>query len=754
MASPADSLPENAVTEPGAKRMADEDIESLLRKFLESGIKYRDDHLTPAFELAQKLYEGDKNLGDLLKVRPNRSQFVSRDVMDTIMAVLPQVIEAFFGNDEAFFDFKPTRQETQDQAREATEYVNYLIRKHGDLELFINVFLDTFKSKVGPILYTWDKSKRVTFETYSMLTKDEYEALLAPEEEGTEVEPQEVTSRTLMEMRPVLDARGQMQPDPMNPQTPLMGEQPVEYFDCQLKISREYGQIKYTSVKPEERVIDASGECVKDMRYWFRVRQISRSDLISRGYDADVVNSLAVGDDFLTEELYEKRENALQRSDRNDDDNLDPSMQTVPVAEGFVRLDLDKDGIAELYSVCVAGRETKLLGDPVPVEEIQVAEVTVIPVEHVATGNSLADRVQDIQVAKTSLWRNMFDSLGQALFPQRGFDMNRVSLPDLMNEEAGALIRCNGAPNGLVQEFNRSFVGKECLSVLGAMDEMHERRIGTSRTASGLDADGLQSTTKVAADAVVAGHQMQVKMFVRIMSIGFKALAKGTLRLLCRHQREIAKVQIGDDWRQFDPRNWDPDMDVVVRSNLGAGLGEEKKGSLGTIFSIQEKGMTVGAPIVDWTKIYNTIEETCKLYGWKDASKFFIKPNPQNSKPPNPQENNPESMLAKAQMVTAETERKTSVEKNRTERIKVLLDDDRERDKLEADIIAKFAEIRSKAGGSQPWIDAAEIRALQAISRERNYGEVAARVLAMDSPIGDPQQPQQGQLLPPGAPQR
>ena len=51
-----------------------------------------------------------------------------------------------------------------------------------------------------------------------------------------------------------------------------------------------------------------------------------------------------------------------------------------------------------------------------------------------------------------------------------------------------------------------------------------------------------------------------------------KALFKGVLRLLCTHLRTPQQIRLTNGkWVQFDPRDWDPDMDVEVDVARGVG---------------------------------------------------------------------------------------------------------------------------------------------------------------------------------------
>lgn len=739
MASPSDRLYTQAEAQKPSelenKGLTDLELQSVIREHLVGAINYRDETLAPDRRRTQSYFEGEETLDGDLVPRKGRSKYVSRDVSETINQIMPDLVDIFLGDDEAVVEFVPHGPEDAMQARAATLYVNYLVRKHGGLQLFWPVFMDALKNKVGIVRYWWDESKCITEKEYEGLTPEQFAALTVPEDDDTEIEVVEEEREAVM-----VEAMDPMTGQPTRVQS--------ETIDCTLKITKkERGCIRLAAVPPEERLVDENARslAIGEFSFWGHARNVKAGELIALGFDEDDVYDLWEGDAFLTDEEAERREQAGDRT--ADDGEGDPSMRTVPYAEVFLYGDIKQEGAMSLWRICVGGVQATILREPERVEHLDVAEFLSQPIEHVATGKAYAENVVPLAGLRTSLWRGMLDSLAQSIFPQRGFHEGMVNVNDLMNDEPGALVRCRTAPSQVVQEFVHPFTGADVLGVLQYTDQVKENRTGVSRTSAGLDPNVLQSTAKEAASHTVSASQKQIKMLARIIAEwGMKPLMKGILRLVVKHQKYADTVRLlNGEWAQFDPRGWNPDMDCIVRVGKGTGSTQDQIEILQGFLAVQEKLFGAQSPLVDESKVYNTLEAMVRLTQFRDASRFFNPPQAQQPGAPQPGKQEgptPEMALAEAEKIKAMAERESAKEKNINDRVKLLLEDDRERDRIRADF-SKAVIVELLKQGNMAAIEQERMRMEQEINRERNYSELAARAQAFQSPPGGAQ-PQQG----------
>ena len=185
-------------------------------------------------------------------------------------------------------------------------------------------------------------------------------------------------------------------------------------------------------------------------------------------------------------------------------------------------------------------------------------------------------------------------------------------------------------------------------------------------------------------------------------------------------------VRLRNQFVPIDPRVWNSNMDVVVNVALGTGSTEEKMGFLGQIAAKQEmliqQGGVANNPLVDLSQYRNTLAQMLAMAGYKDASMFFKDPATQPPPPPPaPPPPSPEEILAQVQAQAIQADIQKKAAELELQREDMLRKDDRERDKLDAEVMLKAAEIQAKYGAQ---VNVAQIEGM--ISRDREAQRQAA----------------------------
>jgi hypothetical protein len=296
----------------------------------------------------------------------------------------------------------------------------------------------------------------------------------------------------------------------------------------------------------------------------------------------------------------------------------------------------------------------------------------------------------------------------------------QVNLDDVLNNENGAIIRMR-AP-GMVQPFTTPFVGGQAFPMMEYMDQVKEARTGMSKASMGLNADALQSTTKLAVQATVQAAQQHIELIARVFSeIGMKRLFKGLLRLITQHQDKPRVIRLRNQWVQVDPRGWDASMDVSVNVGLGTGGIDEKIQFLQAIAGKQEQLLqTLGTnnPIVTVGQYANTLAKLVEMAGYKDSTQFFNQLPMDFSPPPQQPQPDPTQALAQVQIQSIQADIQKKAAELALEREKMIRADDRERDRIAQDGILKRQEMELKYQVDLAATQA-EIDAKVAMDRER-----------------------------------
>ncbi len=255
--------------------------------------------------------------------------------------------------------------------------------------------------------------------------------------------------------------------------------------------------------------------------------------------------------------------------------------------------------------------------------------------------------------------------------------------------------------------------------MLGYLDDAKENRTGVSKASAGLNADALQSSTKSAVAATMSGAQGRIELICRHFAEGgMQQLFKLVNGLVIKHQDAQSVYRLNNEFITVDPRYWDADKDMVVNVSISKSSDEEKAGILAQLSSKQEQILqTMGPnnPLVSLQQYSNTLTKIIEMAGFKDAQAFINTQIPPMPPQPEQQKPDPAELLAQAEIQKAQVQALKAVIDSETDRMKIIMDDDRDRDKAEANIRLKAAELNAKYGAQ---INVAEINALMERDRE------------------------------------
>lgn len=183
---------------------------------------------------------------------------------------------------------------------------------------------------------------------------------------------------------------------------------------------------------------------------------------------------------------------------------------------------------------------------------------------------------------------------------------------------------------------------------------------------------------------------MQADAIIRsITRGGLRKAFRGLLKLVIAHADADRTVRIRGEWKRYDPRVWNVDMDCTINVGLGGGTKERDMAVLQIILGLQKEILgTIGAdnPYVKPDQLYNTLARITETAGFPSADPFFTEPDMQEvaaklAEAKN--QPNPEQMKLQAQM--------------QLEQAKMAANRDKEKSQMEADLVVKRAEIEARS---------------------------------------------------------
>jgi hypothetical protein len=488
-------------------------------------------------------------------------------------------------------------------------------------------------------------------------------------------------------------------------------------YDITIRRVKAKNQVCLEAIPPEEVLISRHARDIKSASYVAHRMIKSVSELVAMGYDQDEIEEYAsYAGTALDPESYDEQQarnpfDNMVYPDRNDSGGKD-----VLYIEHYLFYDFDGDGIDERIRVCTVGDGLHVLNVE-QWDDLPIVMFCPDPEPHTAIGSCPADYLKPIQAAKSQIMRDTLDSLGHSIFPRMAVVEGQVNIDDVLNTDIGQPIRVR-AP-GMVQPFSVPFVGKEAFPVLGYLDESKENRTGVSKASAGLNADALQSSTKAAVAATMSGAQGRIELICRHFAEGgMKDLFTLINNLVIKHQNAQDVFRLNGKFVPVDPRYWNTDKDLVVNVAISKSSDEEKFAILGQVAGKQEQILqTLGPsnPMVSLQQYANTLSRMIEMAGFKDPESFINTEVP--PLPPAPQETKPDAaeLLAQAEAQKAQVQAQKAIIDAETDRMKIIMDDDRSRDIEEAQIRLKAAELLAKYGTQ---VNIAEINAIMERDRE------------------------------------
>lgn len=531
----------------------------------------------------------------------DRSQIVMPELRDTVEWIMPTLMRMFVGSGKPV-QFDPEAPGDEDQAENETEVVNYVFMKQNPgFFILHDFFKDALLLRNGYINSYWLKKRKTCVETYSGLSEIEVSMLLQTDDEIEVLEQKEEVK--------LIDGP--------------MGQQQITTFDIKIRRTTQAGQVKVECVPPEEmRVSPQARHGFDESPFTEHESKKTRSDLKEMGFDAELVDSItratpdwldliALARDEVTDQLGEE-------------EPTDPASQLVSLRTVFIRVDFDGDGITELRRVMIGG--DKIL-DNDECEEVSYSYCSPIRMPHRHVGISYYDLLYDLQVIKTTLFRQALDNLYISNNQGYAVDWQNVNMGDLLTSRPGRIVRTTGAPmNAIMPLSTPSNMMSQVVPALEYCDLQREMRTGIGKDTMGVDADALQDVTKGGQLAAMSAAAAKVELVARLLAEGVKDVFQKIHNLLRRHQDEQMQIRLTNrQWLEANPAEWRERTELNINVGLGSGNREEARANV--VMLGQAQGQLAQYGLVGPKQAYATFKRAVHLLGFENPTEFAMDPD-------------------------------------------------------------------------------------------------------------------------------
>jgi hypothetical protein len=567
----------------------------------------------------------------------NRSKYVSTDVRDAVMMMLPSLIR-LFGASESPIELVPRGAAESDMATQATSYVNYTFwNDNPGFLLLYGAFKDALTVRTGYLKWWTDTRKEYRTKEFTNITAQQIQQILSEDptaklaEMGQPIMPP--TPPPQMQPPPGppgaipgMGPPGGTQPPGMPPGTAMAPMPPPPIYDhvvFRYEVSKP--MIKVCGVPPEEMRLDRYARTFRESRLVGHERVVPVDELTAMGYKRDdlleYIQSQSTPE--MTQEAQLRNPGRMMATRIGDG---------VMYGEWYVRVDEDGDGFAELRHVITMGENADIISNA-PANRIKFALFSCDPISHTIVGDSLADYIIDIQRLKTNLSRAVLDSAAESINPKTVINELNVNVDDALNDDLGAVIRVRGDPNAAVMYTNTPFLGQQIMPVIDMVNDVLQRRTGLSDAARGLDPKQLQSSTQIGVEAIINGQQERTELVARVLAeTGFKDLFVGLFNEICENPNQKRTLKLNGNWVDYDTSTFDASMSVEVNPTLGKGSDSVRLMTLQQIKQDQQAivaQMGLSNPICGVVEMLNTETDMLAIANIKNVNRYFKMPNPQ-----------------------------------------------------------------------------------------------------------------------------
>jgi hypothetical protein len=617
-----------------AEKITDDKLRGIINSEINNAIGFMGSNLTSQRKKSMEYYMGEK-LGTEID---GRSQVVSTDVADTIETILPNLLRIFTASDQVV-KCEPVKSEDVPLADQATNYINYIFNKDNPgFTILYTWFKDALVEKNGIVKVYWDDSTSVEQETYENLNDQEYQLLL--DDENVEIVEEESFLDEKMKAAMNLlaqqaEAQGQVveeEPDPM-------------LHNCIIKRTSRGGKVKVENVPPEEFLIQRTAKSIEDATFVAHRVMKTRSDLIEMGFDREVVENLPTSNNILLNNERLTRLSDIDQTPLNE--GSEDATQDIEIYECYVKTDYDGDGVAELRKVIVAGESGYEILENMPCDNIPFCSLTPIIMPHRFYGRSVAELVEDVQLVKSTVMRQLLDNMYLTNNNRVAIMDGMVNLDDLLTSRPGGVVRTKQPPSQVMLPMQSQTISQQAFPLLEYLDTIRETRTGITRYNQGLDADSLNKTA-TGVNAIMTQSQMRMELIARVFAeTGIKDLFRRIFELTCKYQDKERIVELNNQFIPVKPTEWRNKFNISIVVGLGSGSKEQQIVMLNNILERQLQAFQLQGnreyPMVSLKNIYNSLSKIIENAGLKNTENYFVNPDmgKQMVTPPPPAEPSP-----------------------------------------------------------------------------------------------------------------
>ena len=582
----------------------EQELLSTLERNIDAADTYANSEVGDQRDKAHRYYYGEP-MGNEVR---GRSQHVSRDVFDAVEACKALMLETFSA-DRNICRFDPQSPDDVNTARLASAWTNYnFYRQNNGYKILADVIHDALVAKTGVVKRYWKADYRYESEEFEQFSENEFNVMMsAPDVELIEMMEESV--------------------EVVDEQTGAAYSQVAISGSTRRRI--DISKVCVETVEPEDFLINPRAKTVQDSDFCSHRMARTRGELLSEGFDPDVVAKLDE-EDMLKEDGSIGRDSV--DSFRHDRFGLDDSRdrEYVTLYESYIKRH-DPELNECVYYKCIHSRRVML--DIEMVAEMPFRTFTPFPLPHRFYGMSLADQLCDLQKTMSSLKRGVVDHLMLTTTSRWVANLSLVKNPrDLLDNRVGAVVDVMSPnPESVVRPLPTPQLNSNVYAAIENFEQEKEQRSGSSRMSRGMDTTAIskQNSSDLINTFMNASNRRIMVMCRNFAENFLKQLMQDLYRLGVEYENETVMLQLDGSFQPVTPSALGDrtEMTVAVALTPEEQQAEAQKLlTLDTQFSSNPADPTAGG-LYGQQQRHALLSRAFELLNIKDGAAFLQDPN-------------------------------------------------------------------------------------------------------------------------------
>ena len=541
-------------------------------------------------------------LGNEMK---GRSHYIDPSVMDVVESKKAFFRETFFSGRKVV-KFRPTENESAQQADSKTAYVERQLKANDWYKIFRDCLHDAFVAKRCVLHVEWTNDEDVTMLSVAQATPEQLQWQLSYHPETIDI-----------------DAEAMEQ----NPDGTITGT---------LRLISDSSKVKLRLIRPESYYRDPEADYPEDSAYLAFDEIVTRGSLLKEGFDPDQINKLSADSKHRSseEDSSRNRHSGAYTSTRKH--NREGSQETLNTKWSYSWMNMsehveDYPDEVRLYKVRWCDSEVLRYEDGrhaiEEVSEMPFFEWEQYKIAHASSGMCDADVVGPVQKQLSNFKRLVIDNQQMANTSRYSVLVNGVKdIKPLTDTTIGGVVPV--LRQDAITPLPAPQLSPATMPAVEMLEADKEARSGNTRLAKGMNKDAMsEQNASSMIERLTNSANKRIAGEARDFAETFLVpLMRYIYCLGVRHDKETYQLEVGGQQTQASPQEWAepaPHADVAVA--LTPDEGTKQAMALAQMHQMLAQDPVAGQ-LYGVSQRHALFDQMFDLLGVDDASRFMMTP--------------------------------------------------------------------------------------------------------------------------------